>query len=98
MDAEGLDLLRQRLGQPLERPLRRVVDADILKRGASAFRRHLEDVPAALGAQVRQRCPLPASAWYGGLRSVTQSAPNRLVWSGSRASCSVSSSGARESP
>ncbi len=41
--------------KPSKRPLRRVVDADVLERGDAADRRHLDDVPAALGPQVRQR-------------------------------------------
>ena len=55
VNVERSDLLRQRLGEPLERPLRRVVDADVLERRDAADRRHLDDVPAALGAQVGKR-------------------------------------------
>ena len=55
MDAERRDLLRQRLREALQRPLGRVVDADVLERGDAADRRHLDDVPAALRPQERQR-------------------------------------------
>src|SRR6476659_7868171 len=54
VDPERLHLLRQRLGEPLEGPLRRVVDADVLECGDAADRRHLQDVAAALCPQVRQ--------------------------------------------
>ena len=55
MDAEWCDLLGQRLGEPLERPLGGVVDAEVLECGDAADRGHLDDVPAVLGAQEEQR-------------------------------------------
>src|SRR5665811_337246 len=55
LDAEARNLLRERLAQTFQRPLRRVVDADGGERGDPADGGDLQDVTAALGAQEWQR-------------------------------------------
>ena len=49
----GATSQRQHCEKP-ERPLRRVVAGEVGKRGHPADRGHLDEVTAALGAQVRQ--------------------------------------------
>src|SRR5450631_1536560 len=53
-DPEPGDLLRERLGQPLQRPLGRVIGADGGEGTDAADARYLDDVPGALGPHDRQ--------------------------------------------
>ena len=55
VDAELLDLVRERLAEALQCPLRGVVHADVRERRDAADRGDLDDVPAALLAQERQQ-------------------------------------------
>jgi hypothetical protein len=80
MDPELADLLRQRLTEPLQTPLRRVIDADGRERGDPP----IEDTWTMW--------PLPCSRRNGSAAWVTHSAPNRLVSICARASCSEISS------
>jgi hypothetical protein len=61
VDAEGLDLVAERLGQALERELRRAVGAEARRGHLAADARHLHDRAAALlphgrQDQARERC------------------------------------------
>ena len=55
LHAERLDFLGEGLAQSLQRPLRRVVHADVLERRDPADRRDLQDVARVLAAQDGQR-------------------------------------------
>jgi hypothetical protein len=75
-DAEALDLVRKRLAQAFERPLRGVVHAYVGEGADSADRRDLQDVTSSLLAQDRQRgLGHPKSA----KRSWSQTAPVPLA-------------------
>jgi hypothetical protein len=55
LDAEVRDLGGEGLAERLERPLRRVVDADVRERADPADARHLQDVARSLRAEVGHR-------------------------------------------
>src|SRR5665811_1504688 len=59
LDAEAGNLLRERLAQTFQSPLRRVVDADGGERGDPADGGDLQEMTAALGAQERRGSAAP---------------------------------------